>query len=334
MHSPSSTSSDLNVSTPKVSVLVNVTPTPGMMLQLHLLACSLRQNSGIDYELVIVWDHGYSYDQVAEEYSWLSHYPHRQLSTPEDYNDKLGYVGNFLYRFEVECESDVAIIADADTIVVGELNTICAFTHQEQAVLGVPAGTRIDELGAKAFEAAGLSDLMGQAPFMPWGIWKEEPMNEFHAPPHYNCGFMFMTPRIMNRIGDTLFDDTKLAKQAMNGHPLHTQIGISLSLVRTGEPYHFVNPKYNMTATGGAPLPGKAAQPYYAGRRFMFKNAVEDIRVVHYCASAPLVDKKEHLRSYESLGNLAQKPMGTSSFGHKTQNFLRENLEALIKEAE
>ncbi len=133
-------------------------------------------------------------------------------------------------------------------------------------------------------------------------------------------------------IGETLFDDTKLAKQAMNGHPLHTQIGISLSLVRTGEPYHFINPKYNMTATGGAPLPEKAAQPYYAGRRFMFKNAVEDIRVAHYCASAPLIDKKEHFRAYESLKELTEKTMGTSAFGRAVKEFLGENMDVLMYE--
>ena len=315
----------------KVTFSINVTPTPAMMLQAHLLARSIDLQFKSNYEIVLVWDHNYEYDAVVQLYPWLLSYPHRVVKTPSGHNEALGYVGNFLHRFEIEYDGDMVVLMDADTVVTGSLDAILRFGREENAILGVTAGTLINELFAKCFAACGVSTHYLPLEFPYWGVWKDEPDNRF-VPPQYNCGVLVATPGVFAAIGKSIFADTLKSKAAASNHPLYTQIGVAMAMLRSGVRYHGVHMRYNLAAHNG-PKASASADPAARIRHAVLMEAFGDPRVAHYCVKSDALEKKRDFSSYSALQAFADRDVGYNRLAQILQRFARAQLPHLLNEA-
>lgn len=310
---------------PKVTFLVNITPNESMMVQAHLFAESVKNNSGTDYEIIWAWDHGYSYDDVVSQYRWIRNYNHRVSITPETYNRELGYVGNFLRRFEIDdIDTHAVVIADADTLILQDISSICQFAAENESLLGVPAGTFINDLAGKCFQEAQLSNVNYDIEFMPYGVWTTDEDMRF-VPPHFNCGFLYMSKDVLKKIGNTIYQDTLLCKQAMNGHPLYTQMGITVAIIRSGIRYDEVSLKYNMTAHGGAVVSKAPDHSYFKEKCRRVTDAIENPKVIHYCVSNEHFSKARDFRTYDSLKAFAIKDVGHDKLSQNIQAFVKDN---------
>ncbi len=316
----------------KAALLVNVTPTEAMMTQAHLLCRSMARHGGLDFAPIFVIDNHCDEDVVRRENPWLEIYDAAIVRTPKPWNDALGYVGNFIYRLQVDTGADVVLLADADTVVVGDLSVASGFARENRALLGAPAGTWVNDLVWRCLEVGELAHLArDDTPFGPWGIWDaSDPARRF-TPPHFNCGFLFTHPEVMARLGERILEDTLLCREA-TGHPLHTQFGLTLALVRSGEAYMSLSPRYNLTIQGGVPAK-PAASPWYEGRRLAARDSLRDPRVLHYCVKGHAIEKGVYFANYETLGRLREEPDSRAPFVRLLRDFVRDNYDAMLAEA-
>lgn len=315
----------------KVAIAVGVTPIEPLMIQAHMLAESIEQNSGLNYEIVWVWPESYKYENVVEEYPWIKNYPHKAVGVPEKYAKALSWVANFMYRFELEYDADVVIIADSDTLVWDDLNAICSFAYEDKSLLGVTGGTFVNEAAERCFKHFNMPIPNYDLTFMPWGIWTlEESMR--YVPPHYNCGVLYTVPENLKAISSTVFSDMVECKTASK-HPLFTQLGPMISFIKHGVSCKQVNLKYNMTAAGGVPRLLDENNGDAVMRNKMAKDALENPKFLHYCVKTERVNKSIDFVSYDSLEAFLQKPSGSSFMAKYMKEFIGNNLEKLKTDA-
>jgi len=312
----------------EVTFVTNISKSSSMLNMLRLLLISLRTTVKLHYKVAVVIDYDISIEQIFSENPWLSSEPCYFVNTPREYNQRFGYLGNFIYRFQLETKTESIIFCDADLVVVGDIIPAIKLSVQDGAIYGVAAGTVVNEGVKFSLEECGLAsyqyDLMESAG---WGTWLHLP--ERLGFPHYNCGVLFATREIAQEIAKNLVDYMEVCRRNIP-HVLYVQLAISMTLIKAGISMRCLPYSYNMAihqlVTGQLEL----EDPYALRKRQRIRDAINSPCIIHFCVESPYLNKSKDFVDKNSMMSLMNRDYRESHVLFHLQKFISANAKEIF----
>lgn len=149
-------------------------------------------------------------------------------------------------RFRYDFASDVVLMLDADTLIVGPLDELVAQAHRERTLCGVvahlpPLPRR--EQWQEIYCSCGLGELTTPCEHTGWGyMFQDESLR--CCPPYFNLGVLAAPAAMMRRIGDDIYE-LAAAVDAVYSTPYRVQIAVSLAVSRHGLPFRALPFRWN-----------------------------------------------------------------------------------------
>ncbi len=244
----------------------------------HFFAASLRRRGGAFRDAKIVVSVGeecepFDLDKSNPELSkydmswrWADRAAFRELS----------YFATGLRRWS-GFESDYVIMADADTLVFGDISEALGWLKGPRSICGVIAtfppfmargdGNTDAERWPELFKRAGLPPPPFDSVHPGFGHFYGASQGIRNAPPYYNHGFVLGTREAMESIASTVEEDYRTALAYMKTD-LAAQAGLALSIVRHRVAHANLPVRFNMWSW-----------PAYARA---FPDDFSDVRLLHY----------------------------------------------------
>jgi hypothetical protein len=244
----------------------------------HFFAASLRRRGGAFRDAKIVvsvgedcepFDLNQSNPQLSKydiSWRWADRAAFREFS----------YFATVLRRWS-GFESDYVIMADADTLVLGDISEALGWLRGPRSICGVIAtfppfmargdGDTDAERWPELFGRAGLPPPPFDSVHPGFGHFYDVSQGIRDAPPYYNFGFVLGTREAMESIASTVEEDYRTALAYMKTD-LSAQAGLALSIVRHRLAYASLPMCFNMWSW-----------PAYARA---FPDDFSDVRLLHY----------------------------------------------------
>ncbi len=261
-----------------VEIHLPISPRSSFFTMVHFFAASLRRRGGAFRDAKIVvsvgedcepFDLQRSNPQLSKyniSWRWADRAAFRDIS----------YFATVLRRWS-GFESDYVIMADADTLVLGDISEALTWLKGPRSICGVIAtfppfmargdGNTDAERWPELFKRAGLTGPPFDCVHPGFGHFYGAIQGINAAPPYYNYGFVLGTRDAMESIADTVEADYRTALAYMNTD-LAGQAGLALSIVRHRVDYASLPVRFNMWSW-----------PAY---QRAFPNEFSDVKLLHY----------------------------------------------------
>lgn len=279
-----------------VEIHVPISPRPSFFMMIHFFAASLRRRGGAFSKAKIIVSVGddcepFDIDDVHPElarYNISWRWADRTVFSAQD------YFATGLSRWE-DFESDYVIMADADTLVLGDISESLRWLKGSRSICGVIAtfppfmarsGRNTDgEQWPELFKLAGLVLPSFDAVYPGFEHFYNSEQGVRAAPPYYNYGFVLGTREAMGLIAKTIKDDCQAAARYMKTD-LHAQAGLTLSIVRNRVSASYLPTRFNMWNWS----------PYASA----FPEEFANVKLLHYLQSE-IFDKARDLENLTIL---------------------------------
>jgi hypothetical protein len=293
-----------------VEIHIPISPRPSFILMVHFFAASLRRRGGAFRDAKIVVSVGedcepYDVDQSHPElarydvsWRWVDRTAFREDS----------YFATGLRRWG-DFESDYVVLADADTLVLGDISEALQWLRGPRSVCGVIAtfppfmargdGNTDAERWPELFKLAGLPLPPLDSVHPGFGHFYDGSQGIRDAPPYYNYGFVLGTREAMDSIARTVEKDYRIAAAYMKTD-LAAQAALALSIVRNHVAYGSLPVRFNMWSW-----------PAYASA---FPKEFSDVRLLHYLqtdvfAKSRDIESLAILKSWLARNRYSSEPM-------------------------
>jgi hypothetical protein len=281
---------------------VPISPTPGFFTRVHYLAASLRRFGGVyaDAKLVItVGDDDTDRDLYALN-PWSRHYPLEWRWLDRDLFSAYHYFATAVQRFCYDFTSDVVLLLDADTLIVGPLDDLFEEAVRQPSLYGVvtyisPARSISSVAPAdfwpSLYTGVGLPPPRMVCEYPGWGVMdfhlSRDPGSRF-TPPFFNLGFLCAPQQIMREIGAQIYQEMA-ASDSFHQTVFRCQVGLCLALERHNIPWRSLAPRFNF---GNVPALATG-----------YPTDFDDVRVIHYFAGDDFL-RDADIESTEGVGKL------------------------------
>jgi len=289
-----------------LEIHVPISPTPNFLNRIHYLAASLQRAGGLAAESALVVTVGEDQEPVdlAAALPWSRKYPIRWRWLDRELFRQQSFYATAVDRFRVDFTSPMVLMLDADVVIVKDFDDLARRSQQEQVFCGaiahispfradvshpVPPQPALEqrsreEWWQEIFDRAGL----GKAPFdcqhTGWNILAA-PTSRY-CPPYFNLGVLLAPAEIAAGMGRTIFQDMAMLGTVMSTY-FRCQIGVTMSLIRSGRPYYAMPMRYNF--------------PNYMEMAQAYPEDLEDVRIIHYI-NQDYLQKDRTLNSVEQVG--------------------------------
>jgi hypothetical protein len=261
-----------------VEIHIPISPRSSFFTMVHFFAASLRRRGGAFRDAKIVvsvgedcepFDLQQSRPELAKydiSWRWVDRAAFREL----------GYFATGLRRWSA-FESDYVVMADADTLVLGDISEALRWLRQPKGICGVIAtfppfmargdGNTDAQRWPELFRSVGLSAPPFDSVHPGFGHFYDASQGIRDAPPYYNYGFVLGTREAMESIASTVEADYRAAAAYVKTD-LAAQAALALSIVRHHVDYASLPVRFNMWSW-----------PAYLRA---FPDDFSDIRLLHY----------------------------------------------------
>jgi hypothetical protein len=321
-----------------VEIHIPISPRPSFFLMVHFFAASLRRRGGAFRDAKIVvsvgedcepFDLDQSHPELAQygvSWRWVDWTTFREDS----------YFATGLRRWG-DFESDYVVMADADTLVLGDISEALRWLKGPRSVCGVIAtfppfmargdGNTDAERWPELFKLAGLPLPSLDSVHPGFGHFYDVGQGIRDAPPYYNYGFVLGTREAMDSIARTIENDSRTAAAYMKTD-FSAQAGLALSIVRNHVAYANLPVQFNMWSW-----------PAYARA---FSEEFSDVKLLHYLhpdvfAKSRDIESLATLKGWLACNRYSNEPMtrltadGFGAFVEEVeQNCNRANQSGLI----
>jgi hypothetical protein len=261
-----------------VEIHIPISPRPSFFTMVHFYAASLRRRGGAFRDAKIVVSVGEDCEpfDLQRSHPELSKYDISWRWTDRAAFRELSYFATALRRW-CGFESDYVIMADADTLVLGDISEALKWLSGPRSICGVIAtfpafmargdGNTDAERWPELFKRAGLPPPPFDSVHPGFGHFYDGGEGIRDAPPYYNYGFVLGTREAMESIVRTVEEDYRTAAAYMKTD-LAAQAGLALSIVRHQVAYASLPMRFNMWSW-----------PAYLRA---FPEDFSDLRLLHY----------------------------------------------------
>jgi hypothetical protein len=261
-----------------VEIHIPISPRFSFFTMVHFFAASLRRRGGAFRDAKIVVSVGEDCEpfDLQESHPELSKYDVSWRWADRAAFREISYFATVLRRWE-GFESDYVIMADADTLVLGDVSEALKWLSGPRSICGVIAtfppfmargdGNTDAERWPELFKRAGLTPPPFDSVHPGFGHFYDASQGIQAAPPYYNYGFVLGTREAMESIASTVEEDYRTALAYMNTD-LAAQAGLALSIVRHRIDYASLPVRFNMWSW-----------PAY---QRAFPNEFSDVKLLHY----------------------------------------------------
>jgi hypothetical protein len=221
----------------KLEINVPISPTPGFLNRLHYLIRSweLTENSKLHYRFIVTVGADQEPSDLSSLAPWLKDRAIEIRWIDRQLFKKYSWVGTGLERLRQSYEADMVLLADADILFSASI---------DEAVQSVPAGGlagvmayaspffnekhpgTTEEWWQRIFAAANLS-----APRFCHAPSMARPEGHDRSPIYFNFGFLLLSPKACNRLGEIIFDEIANVNSVLQTF-FRTQIGLTLAIER------------------------------------------------------------------------------------------------------
>lgn len=258
----------------KFEVRVPISPKPHFFRQIEYLKRSFEVNGGVAASsrfVVSVGEDCEPYDLHAAQpwslgridWKWVNRDAFRQMS----------YTATGLDRFLHPTDADVVLLADADTLLIRNLDDLLFGLSREPAVAGVMAhmpphyGPMTAPSWRAVFAAIGRRLPRDLYEHSGYGSMFADAGNRF-GPAYFNFGAVFVPGRFLSLLGQ-MFERSLVAAYSAPIHKFfHAQLALTLALYELDLPRIVLRPRYN--------YPNDPLMDAYS------TNELADIRFMHY----------------------------------------------------
>jgi hypothetical protein len=263
-----------------VEIHIPISPRDSFFMMLHFYAASLRRRGGAFRDAKIVVSVGedcepFDLDRHRPE---LSRYDISWRWTDRREFRERSYFATSLCRWR-DFEADYVIMADADTLVLGDISEALRWLEGPRSICGVIAtfppfmaageGNTDAERWPVLFQRAGLPPPRFDCVHPGFGHFYDASQGIRVAPPYYNYGFVLGAREAMEAIATTVEEDYLTAAAHMKSI-YSAQAGLALSIVKNRVAYASLPVRFNMWAW----------PPYRAA----FPEECSQVRLLHYLA--------------------------------------------------
>ena len=249
---------------------------------------------------------------------------------PPDLFMRESYYATAAERFRYRFRSDVVLLLDADTLVVGPLDELVEETYRTGALGGVIAHVAPVDQPARwreLHEACGIEQWDARYEHTGWGyLFNDESLR--YCPSYFNLGVLCGTPDSMNRIGEVIYALMERIDGVVHTH-FRVQLAVSLAITKLQLPHRAWPMRYNfpndplLEALHAAELPHVRVvhllrdHQFYKTDLFATLDRVEamlnrrDLRVINALAQQTLAAVHADVkREQAEAANFARPPSG------------------------
>jgi hypothetical protein len=261
-----------------VEIHIPISPRSSFLTMVHFFAASLRRRGGAfrDAKIVVTAGEDCEPADLRQSNPELSKYDISWRWADRAAFRELSYFATGLNRWH-GFESDYVIMADADTLVLGDISEALGWLNGPRSICGVIAtfppfmargdGNTDATRWPRLFERAGLPAPLFDSVHPGFGHFYDASQGIRTAPPYYNYGFVLGPREGMEAIARTVEQDYRTAAAYMKSD-LAAQAGLALSIVRHQVAYASLPVRFNMWSW-----------PAYSRA---FPKDFSDVRLLHY----------------------------------------------------
>jgi hypothetical protein len=309
-----------------VEIHIPISPRSSFFTMVHFFAASLRRRGGAFRDAKIVvsvgedcepFDLQQSRPELAKydiSWRWVDRAAFREHR----------YAATDLRRWGA-FESDYVVMADADTLVHGDISEALKWLSGPRSICGVIAtfppfmargdGNSDAERWPELFKRAGLPPPPSDSVHPGFGHFYDASQGIRNAPPYYNYGFVLGTREAMESIASTVEPDYRTAVAYVKTD-LAAQAGLALSIVRHRVTYASLPVRFNMWSW-----------PAYSRA---FPDDFSDVRLLHYL-HGEVFSKSRDIENVAALKNwLAH----NRDSGEPMTRFIADGFGAFLPEVE
>jgi hypothetical protein len=312
---------------PKVEFRTAISPSEQFVWQLRFLLESIRSFGGslaAEADVVVVVGEDVPPFDLAEKYPWLNEYPVKFVWVDQERFQKQWIYASGLHRMEIKTDADVVILLDADTFVVGDLDSAILRSFSEHVFLGMIAhftpfqGPELfaipeQELWQNVFEIAGLPPIQRWTNYSFWGMYNSNPDCKI-CPSYFNFGVLITPRTYVDAIGSTMENDLSYARQGVDNR-FDFQVALTISLARHEIPWDHLPVNYNFPLHSDEEKI-RAMVPDREG-----KNAPQDVCIFHYLGDGEI--NRLDFSNVDSLKTMLARD-GLSQHGTVCQSYLAQ----------
>jgi hypothetical protein len=265
---------------PSCEIHVPISPTPGFLSQVRLLAASVRRNGGAlaDARIVVTVSRDEEPFDIAAANPWAARHPIEWRWVDRELWDASGIFGTAAQRFTYDFDAPFVVLLDADTLCTGPLDELPGLGPQALAGLVAhisPSPSEIpraEDFWRELFVHAGLPEPRLDCEHSGWDFMEDDPARR-RCPPYFNLGVLAGSRDVMRRLGEHVLDDMRRVDERLDT-VFRCQLAVALALARTGTLAHALAPRWNF------PNDERFARAY--------PHEVTDVRILHYLRSGEI----------------------------------------------
>ena len=233
---------------PTLEVHVPLSPTPTFLNMVHYLTLSLRSRGGAHRQAPIVLTVGAQRPDptLAAKHPWMAANGVEVRWVEADLFERESWYATACERFRHDFQSDVVLMLDADTLIVGALDELVEQAHRAKALCGVVAHVPpLPSLEAwrELYRLCGLGELETPCEHTGWGyMFQDEALR--YCPPYFNLGVLAAPAGVMRAIGRDIYELMGRV-DAVHRTPYRVQLAVSLALTRLRLPFRALPFRWN-----------------------------------------------------------------------------------------
>jgi hypothetical protein len=292
-----------------LDIHVALSPTPGFLHRLHLLAesCKRQWAHALDYRMIATVGHTEDAEAILARETWVVRDAVSWRQVDDAAFGRHFWSGTVLDRFRAVTSTAPQLMMDADMLASGAIDE--ALTSLKAAdIAGVMAyASPFRGLGDLESDAERWSRLFAHA-----GLGRPPRDCQYSfapvaggCPPYFNFGFVLLSSDAARRLGEILLDELECVNEVFPHLHVRTQLALSLAICRLGLSYTCLPLRFNHPINLAA---GSSAE---------WRN----VRVIHYTKN-PLFDADMDGGSAARLGAWLARPATANSVEEKLRDVL------------
>lgn len=296
---------------PKVEIRIPLSATPKYLRMLHYFLESLQKFGGPiarSAKCHVFVSRDQLPIEIAKEYPWVEKYDVIFTWLDQNLFNLFTYDATGFYRYQVDSNADIIIIADADILISQNFDNAIMKSFTEQKLLGTIAHVSPFDTPAfkfdstltwwkKIFSNANLPLPEFDNVHTGWGLMST---NKHHrsCPFYVNYGFIIVPKKHSNMIGETFIADLLSVEKVLNTW-FKSQIAHTLSIFRHQISYETLPLTYNF------PLHVSDLKLLSLSQNRKPENRISEIKIFHYLGNGKF--NREDFSSAENIINAIER---------------------------
>ena len=265
---------------PSLEIHVPISPTPHFFNMVRCLAGSLRRFGGAYRNAPLIVTVG---DEEIDEglefrWPWLREQGVELRWVPPDLYRRESWFATGLERFRYDFGSDVVLMLDADVLIRDSFGGMVCRVDRDQALAGLIAHTTPfyrdelwqleGEICQELYDRCGLGPVSLSYEYTAWKLTRQgENIHSCrHCPPYFNFGVLSAPGRVMNQIGEVIYELTHQVNGVLETD-FRCQLALSLAVVQLDLPYWTLPLRYNF--------------PTGQGLETVYPEEAEAVKIIH-----------------------------------------------------